>query len=69
MFKYMFNIKLNNKCFAIFLCDDGHKAFLEIKNNKFSYPEYNDYMLLNSVYNKKVDFISYEIHKLNFEEI
>lgn len=68
MFKYMFNIKLNNKCFAIFLCDDGHKAFLEIKNNKFSYPEYNDYMLLNSVYNKKVDFISYAIHKLNFEE-
>ncbi len=68
MFKYMFNIKLNNKFFAIFLCDDGHKAFLEMKNDKLSYPEYKDYILLNNIYNKKSSFISYEIHKLNFEE-
>ena len=68
MFKYMFNIKLNNKCFAIFLGDDGHKAFLEVKNTKLFYPEYKDYLLLNNVYNKKKSFISYEIHKLNFEE-
>ena len=67
MYKYLFDINYNNKVFSIFLGDNNHKAFLEIKNNKYYYPLYDDFLYLNKKFNEH-NYVSFKINKFNFKE-
>ena len=67
MYKYLFDIKYNNKVFSIFLGENNHKAFLESKNGKYYYPLYEDYLYLNNKFNIE-NFVSFKIEKFNLKE-
>ncbi len=67
MYKYLFDINYNNKVFSIFLGENNHKAFLEIKNNKYYYPLYDDFLYLNKKFNEH-NYVSFKINKFNFKE-
>ena len=51
IYQRLFNITYNNKIFTIFLADNNRKTFLELKDNNFIYPTYEDFFYLNNFYN------------------
>ncbi len=66
--KILFTIEYNNKVFAVFLTDNHRRTFLEIKNNKYIYPNYEDYVYLNNIYNNFEEDIYYLIPEYNYQE-
>ncbi len=69
MFQRLFAVKYNGKKFLLFRnVKDSHIAFLEWKENgDLSYPEYNDYIKLNDIYNNH-DYGVLEAERLGFTE-
>lgn len=60
-YQKLFNINYNNKIFTIFIDKYGRRNFLEqVSNNKYRYPNINDFINLNKIYNERNPFISYE---------
>ena len=51
MFKRLFEIKYNNKLFAVFVNDKHRYAFMEIKDGELVYPDYEDFKHLFEVFN------------------
>lgn len=45
IYQRLFNITYNNKIFTIFLADNNRKTFLELKDNNFIYPTYEDFFI------------------------
>lgn len=56
-FKRLFQIKYNNKYFDIFIDSYNRKTFLEVVNNKYKYPLFEDFVVLNKIYNQKDLFV------------
>ena len=54
IYQRLFNITYNNKIFTIFLADNNRKTFLELKDNNFIYPTYEDFFYLNNLDRKSV---------------
>ena len=68
-YKKLFKVKLNNKNFMIFMDEVGRKAFLEINDEmEYVYPEYEDFLVLNNIYNNAQNFISYKVPEYFFKE-
>ena len=61
-YQKLFNINYNNKIFTIFIDENGRRTFLELKSrNKYRYPNIEDYIYLNKIYNERKAFISYYV--------
>ncbi len=59
--KKLFDIKYNNKNFTIFLSSNKRKVFLEKdETGKYEYPLFEDFKVLNSIYNIHNPFIFYD---------
>ena len=59
-YQKLFNINYNNKIFTIFIDKYGRRTFLELKSNdKYKYPNIDDFIYLNKIYNERNPFISY----------
>ena len=48
---YLTKIIFNNKVFAIYVNENGHKSFLQIENDKLIEPQKDDYESLNDLFN------------------
>ena len=60
-YQKLFNINYNNKIFTIFIDKYGRRTFLElVSNDKYRYPNINDFINLNKIYNGRNPFISYD---------
>lgn len=66
--KKLFTINYNNKVFACFLADNHRRTFLEVKNNEYIYPNYEDYVYLNNIYNNFEEDIYYYIPEYGYKE-
>lgn len=67
MFKKLFEINYNNKRFLILVDDSHRRTFLEVVNDKYIYPEYDDYVYLNEIYNNYDYTIKYDKY-LSYKE-
>ena len=68
MYKRLFNIKYNNKEFAVFV-DANHKyAFMEIKDGKLVHPELEDFKKLFEVFNVDNGILAYHLIGETLEE-
>lgn len=68
-YKKLFDIKFNNKIFTIFLSTNKRKVFLEKdENGKYMYPTFEDFKVLDTIYNIHNPFISYDDKKVFFKE-
>lgn len=65
MYKRLFSIKYNNKTFVIYVDSNHYKTFLEEKNNKLYYPDLEDYLYLDKLYNGRQDILL-NIKRYNF---
>ncbi|MCX4254903.1 MAG: hypothetical protein OSJ63_06565 [Bacilli bacterium] len=68
IYQRLFNITYNNKIFTIFLADNNRKTFLELKDNNFIYPTYEDFFYLNNFYNNDNLYIDRSPSFFSFKE-
>lgn len=58
IYKKLFEIKYNNKKFAIFIDENNRRTFLEInEKGNYVYPTEEDFLYLNNVYNNSNPFL------------
>lgn len=68
-YKKLFDIEYNNKKFTLFLGKDKRIAFLEKEEqDKYCYPAFEDFKVLNNIYNVRNPFIFYSSKKAFFKE-
>lgn len=68
-YKKLFDIEYNNKTFTLFLGKDKRIAFLEKgEQDKYFYPAFEDFKVLNNIYNVRNPFIFYSSKKAFFKE-
>src|SRR5699024_9000037 len=68
-YKKLFDIEYNNKTFTLFLGKDKRIAFLEKgEQDKYFYPAFEDFKVLNKIYNVRNPFIFYSSKKAFFKE-
>lgn len=68
VYKEIITIKHNDKLFSIFLADDNRLTFLETnKEGKYFYPQLDDFIELNNIYNNRNPFIC-DVTKYTFKE-
>lgn len=68
-YKKLFTITYNNKDFMLFLDENNRKTFLEINDSgEYEYPNLEDFIALNKIYNYNNPFICYNITRFKFKE-
>ena len=68
-YRKLFDIKYNNKTFTLFLGKDKRIAFLEKRESgKYFYPTFEDFKVLNNIFNVHNPFIFYSSKKAFFKE-
>lgn len=66
MFKVLFTIEYHNKQFLLLSTKEHRITFLEIKKNQLIYPQYEDFMELNKIYN--IHEVLYSGKEMNYTE-
>lgn len=60
LYTKLIRIRMDDRTFDIFADQDHKKAFLEVKNGKYYYPLLENYIRLDSIYNKPFDGILHD---------